>query len=289
MLPLRSLPAFAALRLEAVVGVAFLAMFAAPASAQIDLTDPATLHTGPGAGATCATGGATTGPCTYLYQDMHVNGLGPSEFDLYQNDNGASVGSLNPVLMIFGVPNNPTNTIGNVTGAQLYNPYPLGIGGSPQNLTVTIGTSAYGLSVPSTGADAGLAGEMTSSDVYSFLNVPGTGIDASNSFTNWAAADAAVMGITAANFSIYVFAVDLTGTAGFGANDLINVDISDMPNGTFVVGYGQNASGTTYVNPFTEAGLIDTPPVTAPEPASLLLLGTSLLGAGVLSRRRRQA
>jgi len=283
MLPLRSLPAFAALRLEALVGVAFLAMLAAPASAQI--LDPATLHTGTGAGTTCATGGAASGPCQYLYQNhTEVNGIGPSEFDLYQGSNGAS--SLNPVLLIFGVPNNPTNTIGSVTGAQLYNPYP---GGSPQNLTVGIGTSDYGLSVPSTGANAGLAGEMTSGDVYSFLNVPGTGIDASNSFTNWAGADAAVMGITAANFSIYVFTVDLTGTTGgFGGNDLINVDISNMPNGTFVVGYGET-SGKAYVNPFTEAGLIDTPPVTAPEPASLLLLGTSLLGAAVLSRRRRQS
>jgi hypothetical protein len=98
------------------------------------------------------------------------------------------------------------------------------------------------------------------------------------------------MGITAANFSIYVFTLDLTGTtSGFGGNDLINVDTSNMPNGTFAVGYGEDALGTPYVNPFTEAGLIDTPPVTAPEPASLLLLGTSLLGAGVLSQRRQQA
>lgn len=42
------------------------------------------------------------------------------------------------------------------------NPCPLGIGGSPQDLTVPIGTSAYGLSVTPTGANAGLAGEMTS-------------------------------------------------------------------------------------------------------------------------------
>jgi hypothetical protein len=96
------------------------------------------------------------------------------------------------------------------------------------------------------------------------------------------------MGITATNFSIYVFTVDLTGTiGGFGGNDLINVDISNMPNGTFVVGYGED-SRKAYVNPFTEAGLIDTPPVSAPEPGSLLLLGTGLLGTGILSRRRRR-
>jgi hypothetical protein len=190
------------------------------------------------------------------------------------------------VLLIFGVPNNPTNTIGNVTGAQLYDPYP---GGSPQDLTVTIGTSAYGLSVPSTGVNAGLFGEMTSGDVYSFLNVGGSGVDKSNSFTNWAAADSAVMGITASNFSIYVFTVDLTGTTGgFGGNDLINVDISNMPNGTFAVGYGE-ASNKAYVNPFTEAGLIDTPPVDAPEPSSLLLLGTGLVASGVVARRRRRS
>jgi hypothetical protein len=266
-----------------------MAMLAAPASAE--LLDPATLHTGTGAGTTCATGGC------YVYPPAapnEVNGLGPSTFDLYQQSNGAD--SLNPILLIFGVPNNPTNTIGNVTGAQLYNPYPLGVGGSVQNLTVTIGTGTgeYGLIVPSTGANAGLAGEMTSANpgngkgVYDFLGLGGAGVDHSNSFTNWAGADSAVMGITADNFSIYVFTVDLTGTTGgFGGNDLIDVDIGNMPNGTFVVGYGDDGT-KAYVNPFTEAGLIDTPPVTAPEPASLALLGTSLLAAGVLSRRRRQ-
>jgi hypothetical protein len=141
--------------------------------------------------------------------------------------------------------------------------------------------------VSSTGTNAGLFGEMTSGeDVYSLLGLGGSGVDKSNSFTNWAGGDAAVMGITANNFSIYVFTVDLTGaTGGFGGNDLINVYISNMPNGTFVVGYGE-ASGKAYVNPFTEAGFIDTPPVSAPEPASLLLLGTGLLAAGALSRRR---
>jgi hypothetical protein len=81
--------------------------------------------------------------------------------------------------------------------------------------------------------------------------------------------------------------LDLTGaTGGFGGNDLINVDIGNLPNGTFVVGYGE-ASEHAYVNPFTEAGLTDAPPTNVPEPASLVL-GTSLLAVGVLSGRRRQ-
>ena len=261
-------------RLGAFAGVAFQAMLVAPACAE--LLDPATLHTGTGAGTACATGGC------YVYPPgapNEVNGLGASHFDLYQQSNGAD--SLNPVLLIFGVPNNPTNTIGNITGAQLYDPYP---GGAPQSLPIQAGSTAYGLNVPNTG----LAGEMTSGDVYTFLGLGGAGVDKSNSFKNWADADSAVNGITAANFSIYVFTLDLTGaTGGFGGNDLINVDISNMPNGTFVVGYGET-SDHAYVNPFTEAGLTDAPPTSVPEPASLVLLGTSLLTAGVLSRRRRQ-
>jgi hypothetical protein len=51
------------------------------------------------------------------------------------------------------------NTIGNVTGAQLYNPYP---DGSAQNLPIQAGSTAYGLNIGSTG----LKGEMTSGDIY---------------------------------------------------------------------------------------------------------------------------
>jgi hypothetical protein len=67
------------------------------------------------------------------------------------------------------------------------------------------------------------------------------------------------------------------------------VKYTDQDNiwASFVVAYEQNGSGKTYVTPFTEAGLIDAPPVDAPEPASLLLLGTGLLASGALSWRRR--
>jgi len=85
MLTPRSLSALAALRLEAVVGVLYLVMLAAPTSAQI--LDPATLHTGTGAGTTCATGGAANGPCQYLYQNhTEVNGIGPNGFGFDRDD-----------------------------------------------------------------------------------------------------------------------------------------------------------------------------------------------------------
>ena len=59
-----SLSEVAVWTLGALAGAALVAILAASASA--DLLDPATLHTGTGAGATCATGGAATGPCQYL-------------------------------------------------------------------------------------------------------------------------------------------------------------------------------------------------------------------------------
>jgi hypothetical protein len=88
------------------------------------------------------------------------------------------------------------------------------------------------------------------------------------------------MGITAANFSIYVFTVDLTGTTGgFGGNDLINVDHRQDARRDLRRRLWRSL-GKAYVNSFTEAGLIDAPPVTTPEPALILLLGTGLLASG---------
>ena len=101
--------------------------------------------------------------------------------------------------------------------------------------------------------------------------------DNSNNMTNLNGAEQLHNGFTpSGGYDVYVFEAE---TAGFDANDLLNFT-SSLPNGTFAFGFGEDAAGKPFASPFTEAGLTDTPPANAPEPASLLLLGTGLLASG---------
>ncbi len=205
--------------------------------------------------------------------DPNLIGSG-NTVDIFQQSAGAP--SLNqPLLLILGIPNNSTNLFGSnpITGVTFINPYPGG--------TSTIGSSAfaaggtYGLISPVAGGFFGSMG--AGQEVYSFLTLNGPNNN-SNSFTNWAAADFRVNGITATGFGIYVFA--LSGAA-LGPHGLVNITFSpgSLPLGTFVVAYG-NASGTPFNVPFTEAGLV------IPEPGSMALFGTGLLVLGGALRRR---
>lgn len=242
-----------------------------------DLTDPATLHTGTGSGTSCATGGC------FVFGGNEVNGFTGHTIDIFQQSGGASA-LHDPWLLILGVPNvnNPTMfSNASITAVTATNTYPGG--------TVTTGSATFGGTAAYGWSGAGFAGTMTSGDVYHqtfFTNshLSGSGIDASNSFGNWAAADHTVNGITATSFGIYIFAIN----AALSGNGLVNITFADdgsLPDGTFVVAYGNDGSHV-YVNPFTQAGLSENRNMITPEPASLALLGSGLLGAAGFARKR---
>jgi hypothetical protein len=224
-----------------------------------------TIHVGPGGTTGCALGGC------YLYHH-EVNGFG-NNLDLYQTSNGA--GALDsPMWVIFAVPND------NVHGTAL----------NLSNITAAFLNDAENGYAP-TAIPFGFLGFQglmgPGQNVYGFL---GKSVNSSNSFTNYAAWDLAVNGITASNFGIYVFTLN---TNDFDGQDFVNLNLQGIPLGTFAVGWGEvttidkhgHRQVKQYGTPFTEAGL-EIRHGHVPEPSTLMLLGSGLLGAGTLLRRK---
>ncbi len=97
------------------------------------------------------------------------------------------------------------------------------------------------------------------------------------------------------SFNLYVYGIDfaLNSDSKNGAvNSPINIDFTGIANGSFVIAYNCGTAGSTCTDgqigstPFTNAGVVTGGPPTTPEPGSMLLMGSGLLGlAGMLRRR----
>jgi PEP-CTERM motif len=253
-----------------ILGLLLLALtFGGNASAQI--TDPADLHVGPGAGTGCATG------C-----GGDPNTISPTNFDIYYNPNTHSSQSPigNPFYLIIASPvytgstNSPT-----VNGtATMYATYP---GGT--QTSVSVGGAVF-------------QGEMLSNnDIYTFLGL-GSQITNSFNFGNMVACDTGVggcpnsglqgsgaplFGNTITGYDITTFSI---GTTNFAPNDLLDFT-GGLPVGSYVASIGVNQSAQeAWAVPFTESGLVTSTNV--PEPGSLTLLSAGLIALAGLAGRR---
>jgi len=263
------------------------------------LIDPATLHIGTGAGTLCAVG------C-----GGDPNLVSGTNFDVYQNDGGQGATLTTPLLVILGIPDY-SGVAPTMTGVTAYSPYVGVATGGTAVASFGIATQDYFGGTYALTAGASAMGTLTAGEeAYTDLGLADANL--SNSFTNWSTTGATATGITTpTSYGLYVYEINFS-LVNKGLFD-ITWGGSGLPNGTMAIAYGCQgeaagslvactANPNPFNTPFTESGGVTTSTTSAtsttdttnttnasspvPEPNSIMLLGTALLGACALLRKK---
>jgi hypothetical protein len=287
------------------VALGFATALLFPSAAHAQLLDPATLH-------------------VYFGSDPGTdpNPLGGTgALTIGQVSGGQPAANLNPVLLIIGIPNDPSTGGNTYYGTGSPNPISSVSFSSGGTATAALGgTNIFGMGWNTSTGFGGTLADKASTDylgnavntdeAYTILLAGGgnksNGVDNSNSWTNWATVGYGNVtpspDITPTSFSLYVFT--LTDTSGLSDKGTINVQFATgvgLPEGAYAIAFSNtmlDGSGSPYANPFTEAG-VEQPPApppgpgggggSTPAPPAFMMagIGILLLGAFRFARRRR--
>lgn len=176
-----------------------------------------------------------------------------------------------PLLIIVGVYNGSTSAPQISIGSTLYNPG---------------GTAIYGWN----GSASGFTFNASTGDACVAVGINAETSCNSEIFTNWNLGEAKYGIAAASSFKLYVYELP-TGITG-GTTIALNLEGGAL--GDYIIGYGCQISSPTQCSPngnvndtpFTTAGIDGQTPPRTPEPGTLVLFGTGMLGLAGLIRKR---